>query len=61
ISTGIPSYNLRKAHKSLKQAWGDRVHIREEKFTWQFMRGIVDHCHLYHAEHAYVPFKAIRR
>ena len=61
ISTGIPSYNLRLAHQSLKDAWGDRVHIREEKFTWNFMRGIVDQCHLYHAEHAYTSFKALRR
>ena len=61
ISTGIPSYNLRMAHQSLKDNWGERVRIREEKFTWRFMRGIVDHCHLYHAENAYVPFKALRR
>lgn len=61
ISTGIPSYNLRMAHRSLKNAWGDRVRIREEKFTWKFMRDIVDFCHLYHPEDAYVPFKTIKR
>ncbi|MEL6334700.1 MAG: fatty acid desaturase, partial [Cyanobacteria bacterium J06626_26] len=61
ISTGIPSYNLRMAHQSLKDSWGDRVRIREEKFTWNFMRNIVDRCHLYHAENAYVSFGSLRR
>ncbi|MEO0459173.1 MAG: fatty acid desaturase [Cyanobacteria bacterium P01_A01_bin.114] len=58
ISVSIPSYNLRMAHKSLKQAWGP--HVQERRFSWQLMKGIVDHCHIYDSEGAYVPFKSIR-
>lgn len=59
ISVSIPSYNLRMAHQSLKQNWGE--HVRESRFSWQFMKQIVDHCHLYHPEVAYQPFKSLDR
>lgn len=55
ISTGIPSYNLRMAHASLKHNWGH--HIREERFSWQLMQQIVSRCHLYHPEQAYQAFR----
>ncbi|MEM9907873.1 MAG: fatty acid desaturase [Cyanobacteria bacterium P01_D01_bin.44] len=58
ISVAIPSYNLRIAHKSLKQSWGP--HVQERRFSWRLMKEIVDHCHIYHPEEAYVPFKAVK-
>jgi omega-6 fatty acid desaturase (delta-12 desaturase) len=58
ISTGIPSYNLRLAHRSLKNTFGSQV--IERQFSWALMKEIVDHCHLYHPEQAYLPFKAVR-
>ena len=58
ISTGIPSYNLRLAHASLKSNWGSR--IQERQFSWTLMKQIVDHCHIYHPEVAYQPFRAVK-
>jgi omega-6 fatty acid desaturase (delta-12 desaturase) len=54
ISVAIPSYRLRQAHQSLKQNWGQ--HVKEEQFSWQLMKDIVDHCHLYHPTRAYQRF-----
>jgi acyl-lipid omega-6 desaturase (Delta-12 desaturase) len=45
ISTAIPWYNLRKAHQSLKENWGES--LKEKKFSWALMREITNHCHLY--------------
>lgn len=59
ISVAIPAYNLRMAHASLKQNWGN--HIQEEKFSWSLMKRVVDHCHLYHPEVAYQPFTTVKR
>jgi acyl-lipid omega-6 desaturase (Delta-12 desaturase) len=58
ISVAIPAYNLRQAHRSLKQRWGS--HIQETRFSWALMKKIVDHCHLYHPEEVYQPFKAVK-
>lgn len=54
ISTGIPFYNLRLAHRSLKENWGD--YIRESKFSWSLMNEIADKCHLYDPEACYKSF-----
>lgn len=59
VSVAIPSYNLRMAHKSLKQNWGQ--HVQERKFSWALMKAIVDHCHLYHPEQAYQSFADVKR
>jgi acyl-lipid omega-6 desaturase (Delta-12 desaturase) len=45
ISTAIPSYNLRMAHRSLKQNWGQ--HLIEHRFSFKFMKQIVGQCHLH--------------
>lgn len=45
LSTAIPSYNLRKAHQSLKQNWGE--YLYESTFSWSLMKEITDKCHLY--------------
>lgn len=57
ISVGIPSYNLRKAHKSLMQNWGQHIYVR--KFSWQLMSEITRKCHLYDAQDAYQPFRSL--
>jgi acyl-lipid omega-6 desaturase (Delta-12 desaturase) len=58
ISTAIPSYNLRKAHRFLKSVWGDR--LIERKFNLSLM-GEVGKCHLYHADRNYQTFKEYRQ
>ncbi|NEN92341.1 MAG: fatty acid desaturase [Okeania sp. SIO3H1] len=55
ISTGIPSYNLRKAHKFLKDKWGDKLY--ETKFSWSLMKEITEKCHLYDKTKFYLTFK----
>lgn len=55
LSTAIPSYNLRKAHRSLKQNWGE--YLKEFRFSWSLMKEISDQCHLYDAEKGYKSFK----
>lgn len=58
ISTAIPSYNLRLAHQSLKQHWGE--HLQERQFSWALIREITEQCHLYNAETCYQSFKDYR-
>ncbi|MGR3278896.1 fatty acid desaturase [Acaryochloris marina NIES-2412] len=55
VSTAIPSYNLRIAHKSLKENWGEYVY--ERQFNWVLMKEIVEQCHLYDPERAYLSFE----
>lgn len=54
LTTGIPWYNLRLAHASLQENWGEYLH--ETKFSWSLMKEIGDRCHLYSAEHNYQSF-----
>lgn len=55
ISTAIPSYNLRLAHRSLQQNWGVYLH-NECRFSWSLIKQITDQCHLYEPEHNYQSF-----
>lgn len=55
ISTAIPWYNLRLAHQSLKENWGQ--YLYETKFDWALMQKIGDYCHLYDDENHYKSFK----
>lgn len=55
ISTAIPWYNLRMAHRRLKEIWGDK--LVESKFSWSLMKTITDECHLYDAQNCYRSFK----
>ncbi|MBW4647700.1 MAG: fatty acid desaturase [Kastovskya adunca ATA6-11-RM4] len=55
LSTAIPWYNLRKAHQSLKENWGED--IIERQFSWSLMKEITDQCHLYDADNYYRTFK----
>lgn len=58
ISVGIPSYNLRMAHESLKKSWGP--YIKERTFSWELMQDIVGRCHLFHPEKGYQSFADVR-
>lgn len=55
ISTAIPFYNLRLAHRSLKENWGE--YIRECQFSWSLMNQIADQCHLYDPDACYKSFQ----
>jgi omega-6 fatty acid desaturase (delta-12 desaturase) len=59
ISTGIPWYNLRKAHQSLRENWGE--YLYECKFSWSLMKQVSDQCHLYDADTNYQTFKQHHR
>lgn len=59
VSVAIPSYNLRKAHASLKQTWGDRV--KERRFSWALLKEIVDYCHVFHPENAYRSCQSVKK
>ncbi len=54
ISTGIPWYNLRKAHQSIKENWGE--YIIETKLDLALMKKIVERCHIYDRDHNYRTF-----
>lgn len=54
ISTGIPSYNLRMAHESLKENWGE--YLYETNFNWELMDQISSKCHVYDPENCYKSF-----
>ncbi|MGF1458170.1 MAG: fatty acid desaturase [Leptolyngbyaceae cyanobacterium] len=58
LSTGIPSYNLRQAHHSLLQNWGEYIYLR--RFSWQLMGQITRQCHLYDAQTAYRSFQSVQ-
>ena len=55
VSTGIPWYNLRQAHQSLRENWGE--YLYETKFSWPLMGKIADQCHLYDPENNYLTFQ----
>ncbi|MDX2228100.1 MAG: fatty acid desaturase [Leptolyngbyaceae cyanobacterium bins.349] len=55
ISTAIPSYNLRMAHTSLKQNWGE--YLTESEFSWALIKEIVTDCHLYDVRGGYLSFQ----
>lgn len=59
ISVGIPAYNLRLAHESLTQNWGEYLQVRN--FSWQTMKDIVDQCHLYDPQWAYLSYDTYNR
>lgn len=48
VTPAIPFYNLRKAHQSLKDNWGD--YLKESNFSWDLIRTIITECHLYNEE-----------
>jgi len=54
FSTSIPSYNLKAAHRSMKQNWSKYMH--EAEFGWELMHDIATKCHLFHNETYYQTF-----
>jgi omega-6 fatty acid desaturase (delta-12 desaturase) len=60
ISTAIPSYNLRLAHRSLQQNWG--AYLDDEcRFSWSLIKQITDQCHLYDPQSYYRSFQEYHR
>jgi len=59
ISTAIPAYNLRMAHASLKQNWGE--YLTESQFSWSLMKEIITECHLYDDRGGYLTFQEFYR
>jgi omega-6 fatty acid desaturase (delta-12 desaturase) len=59
VCMAIPSYNLRLAHASLEANWGE--YIPKRRFSWSLIKDIVDRCHLYHPEQAYLSFAELQR
>ncbi|KAG6504782.1 hypothetical protein ZIOFF_037129 [Zingiber officinale] len=57
ISSRIPSYNLREAHKVLQDNWGE--YLNEANWNWRLMKTILTVCHVYDHERYYVPFDEI--
>ena len=58
LSVAIPSYNLRKAHLSIQETWGEYTQIRQ--FNWALMKDISDRCHLYDAKMGYRTFASLK-
>ena len=56
LTTAIPWYNLRLAHNSLKENWGE--YLQERKFSWSLMVEISEHCHLYNEQDNYQSFSS---
>ncbi|KAF9680663.1 hypothetical protein SADUNF_Sadunf06G0144900 [Salix dunnii] len=54
VSSRIPHYNLRMAHKSLQENWGK--YLNEAKWNWRLMKTIMTLCHVYDKEENYVAF-----
>ena len=46
LTTGIPWYNLRQAHQSLVENWGDYLY-EDCEFNWALIKKVTDTCHLY--------------
>jgi len=57
LTTAIPWYNLRLAHNSLKDNWGE--YLQERKFTWALMTEISENCHLYNQQDNYQSFSSL--
>lgn len=55
LSTAIPFYHLDAAHAAIKARWPELVH--EARFSWPYLRTIVDACHLSAPDGYHMPFK----
>lgn len=56
VSVGIPSYNLRKAHDSFRENWGE--YLCERTFNLELMAEIANNCHIYNPDNdLYLSFK----
>eukprot|EP01116_Phalansterium_solitarium_P003442 TRINITY_DN14269_c1_g1_i1.p1 TRINITY_DN14269_c1_g1~~TRINITY_DN14269_c1_g1_i1.p1 ORF type:complete len:387 (-),score=97.16 TRINITY_DN14269_c1_g1_i1:265-1425(-) len=59
VSTSIPAYNLRAAHRALLDQWGP--YMTSVEFSWAMLRDITTKCHIYDEDVAYVPFEHIEQ
>lgn len=58
LSTAIPSYNLRKAHQSLRENWGE--HLIETRFSLRLIQRFIA-CQLYDRDRNYKTIADWRR
>jgi len=59
VCTGIPSYNLWKAHYALKTTWGPYMH--ECEFGFELIKDVTTKCHIYDSETCYKSFDEAER
>lgn len=52
LTTGIPWYNLRLAHDSLVENWGDYLYP-DCTFNWELIQKVTKNCHLYEKKNNY--------
>ncbi|MFS7981853.1 putative acyl-lipid omega-6 desaturase (cytochrome b5) [Helianthus anomalus] len=57
VSSKIPSYNLRAAHKSLQENWGK--YLNEASWNWRLMKTILTICHVYNEDRNYISFEEV--
>jgi len=56
VSTAIPAYNLRAAHRALLQRWGP--YMTTLQFSLGLLQDVTAKCHLYDRDTCYVSFSA---
>ena len=59
VTTAIPWYNLRKAHNSLVENWGDYLYP-DCTFNWELIQKVTKVCHLYEEKENYQSIEAYR-
>jgi omega-6 fatty acid desaturase (delta-12 desaturase) len=57
VNSKIPWYNLRKAHASLQQNWGE--YMTEAVFNWRMMKTIFSELHVYDEVSNYKAFDSV--
>ncbi|GAB4529091.1 MAG: fatty acid desaturase [Pleurocapsa sp.] len=59
LTTGIPWYNLRQAHQSLKENWGEYLY-EDCQFNWALISKVTNNCHLYDQQINYQSIEKYR-
>ena len=59
VTTAIPWYNLRMAHDSLVENWGDYLYP-DCSFNWELIQKVTKVCHLHEDENNYQSIEAYR-
>jgi acyl-lipid omega-6 desaturase (Delta-12 desaturase) len=59
LTTAIPWYNLRQAHQSLVENWGEYLYA-DCAFNWELIQKVTKVCHLYEEQNNYQSIEAYR-
>lgn len=59
LTTGIPWYNLRQAHQSLAENWGEYLY-EDCTFNWALIQKATQVCHLYEEQNNYQSIEKYR-